>query len=66
MSRDINTISHIFIKNDLYNYIKFKKKNGYIYEIKDTSYNIKQLNSTNLYLKSKGYDLVLLDELLKE
>ena len=61
-----NTISPIIIKKDLYSYIKLKKENGYIYKIVINQFNIKQLNSTILYLKGKGYNIISTDKLLKE
>lgn len=65
-SSKVNTISPIFISNNLYDYMKNEKKSGLIYQVFDNSYNIKELNSTLLYLKDKGYNLVLLEDLLKE
>lgn len=62
----INTIKPELIDKELYNYLKNNKKNGFIYEIKVNSNNIKQLNSSLIYLKSKGYSIVTIDELLKE
>ena len=62
----INTIKPILINSNLYNYIKYNKKNGFIYEIKITKENIKELNSTLIYLKQKGYKIISLEELLKE
>ena len=61
-----NTIRPIIIKKDLYNYIKLKKENGYIYKIDSNKYNIKQLNSTIIYLKGKDYNIISIDKLLKE
>lgn len=62
----MNTIKPTRIDSNLYNYIKENKKSGYIYRIDSNSYNIKQLNSTIMYLKDKGYNLLSLDDLLKE
>ena len=66
ISFKINTIKPVLINSNLYNYIKYNKKNGYIYEIKITKENIKELNSTLIYLKQKGYKIISLEELLKE
>lgn len=62
----INTIKPETIQKSPYNYLKNNKKNGLIYEIKVNPNNIKQLNSSLLYLKEKGYSIVTIDELLKE
>ena len=62
----INTIKPETIQKSPYNYLKNNKKNGLIYEIKVNPNNIKQLNSSLLYLKEKGYNIVTIDELLKE
>jgi len=62
----INTISPITIEKNLYNYIKQNKENGYIYQIKTNDLNIKELNSTLIYLKQKGYKILNIDKLLKE
>lgn len=62
----INTISPITISSNLYNYIKYKKENGLIYKININDYTIKELNSTIIYLKGKGYNLITLEDLLKE
>ena len=62
----INTIKPKKIEKNLYNYIKKDKKRGLIYEIEVTDNNIKQLNSTLIYLKQKGYQIISLDSLLKE
>lgn len=62
----INTISSIVIEKDLYNYIKNNKEKGNIYEIIPNDLNIKELNSAILYLKQKGYNIVNINELLKE
>ncbi len=62
----INTIKPTIIERDLYNYIKNSNKKGFIYEIKVTKENIKELNSSLIYLKQKGYKIIGLEELLKE
>lgn len=62
----INTIKPVFIKSDLYNYFKNNKKNGFIYEIDVNDFNVKQLNSTIIYLKQRGYNIININELLKE
>ena len=61
-----NTIQPIDIDKNLYEYMKNNKKNGYIYNIKVNDLNIRELNSTIVYLKQKGYDIVDLSVLLKE
>lgn len=62
----VNTIKPKLIEKNLYNYIKENKKNGYIYEIKTNKTNLKQLNSTILYLKQKGYKIPSINKLLQE
>ena len=62
----INTISPVIIEKGLYNYMKTKKENGYIYQVKENDINIKELNSTIIYLKQKGYNILNINELLKE
>lgn len=62
----ISTIRPILIENNLYSYIKLEKKNGFIYQIEVNSFNIKELNSTIIYLKQKGYDILNINELLRE
>ena len=62
----INTIKPKKVEKNIYSYFKTTKENGLIYEINVTKNNIKQLNSTLIYLKEKGYQLKSLDELLKE
>lgn len=61
-----NTIKPELITNNLYNYLKENKTNGLIYEIETNKNNIKELNTTIIYLKQKGYLIQSLDELLKE
>ena len=62
----INTIKPFSINNNLYSYIKNNKKSGSIYQIEVNSNTIKELNTTILYLKQKGYKIVTLDYLLRE
>lgn len=62
----INTIKPKKIENNLYNYLKKDKRQGMIYEINPSTNNIKQLNSSLIYLKQKGYKVISLDDLLKE
>ena len=65
----LNRISTIYpkaISNNLYFTLKNKKINGYIYNIETTDYNIKELNSSIIYLKQKGYKIINLNDLLKE
>jgi len=61
-----NTIKPILVEKNLYNYIKNSKKEGYIYNIKVNDLNIRELNTTIIYLKQKGYNLLNIEELLKE
>ena len=61
-----NTIKPTLIEKNLYNFMKEKKQNGYLYEIKPNKLNIKELNSTIIYLKQKGYKIVNINTLLKE
>ena len=62
----INTIKPKLITTKLYNYLKNNKEKGKIYQIETTKENIKELNSTLLYLKQKGYKIISLNDLLKE
>ncbi len=62
----VNTIIPTLIEKNLYNYMKQNKKEGLIYEIKDTNLNIRELNSTIIYLKQKGYKVKSIDKLLEE
>lgn len=62
----ISTIDPVFIRSNVYNYFKTNKENGLIYEIGVTKNNIKELNSTLLYLNQKGYSVTNLDMLLKQ
>lgn len=62
----INTIKPEIISKDLYNYLKNNKKNGLIYQIEPNYNNVKQLNSSIIYLKEKGYKILTVEDLLKE
>ena len=62
----INTIKPKKIESNLYKYLKKDNKQGSIYEIKTNDNNIKQLNSSLIYLKQKGYKIISLNDLLKE
>lgn len=62
----INTIKPKIITKKLYNYLKNNKEKGKIYQIETTKENIKELNSTLIYLKQKGYKIISLNDLLKE
>lgn len=62
----INTIKPLLIEKNVYSYLKENKKEGLIYQIVLTDNNIKEINSTIIYLKQKGYVVVSLDEMLKE
>lgn len=66
INHKINTISPTVIEKNLYKYIKNNKKEGLIYQIIVNELNIKELNSTIIYLKQKGYYILNIDELLKE
>lgn len=66
INNKINTIKPELIEKNIYNYLKENKKEGTIYQIISNNTNIKELNSTIIYLKQKGYDIVSLDDLLKE
>ena len=54
------------IKNNVFNYFVNNKINGYIYIVKVNDENIKELNSSIMYLKQKGYKILSLDDILKE
>lgn len=62
----ISTINPIFVSRNLYSFIKNNKSNGYIYGIKINKVNIKELNTMLIYLKQKGYNILNIEELLKE
>lgn len=62
----INTIKPELIERDIYNYLKSNKKSGSIYEIKANNNNTKQLNSVLIHLNQKGYEIIKIDNLLKE
>ena len=62
----INTIKPYVIKNNVFNYFVNNKINGYIYMVKVNDENIKELNSSIMYLKQKGYKILSLDDILKE
>ena len=62
----INTIKPFIVSKNLYSFFKYSKENGMIYEIIINKDNIRELNSTLSYLISKGYDIKLIDDLLKE
>lgn len=62
----LSTIKPVIIKTNLYNYLKDNKQNGYIYQINLNKINIKELNSTIIYLKQKGYNVLNINKLLKE
>lgn len=66
INNKINTIKPKLIEKNIYNYLKTNKKEGTIYQITSNETNIKELNSTIIYLKQKGYEIVSLDDLLKE
>ena len=66
LKNNINTIKPYIIEKDLYNFFKNKKRNGYIYQIATNNFNIKELNSSIIYLKQKGYDITNINNLLKE
>lgn len=66
ISNRINTIKPVLIEKNIYNYLKENNKEGLIYQIDLTSSNIKELNSAIIYLKQKGYEIISLDDLLKE
>ena len=66
VSNRISTIKPILIEKNIYNYLKENNKEGLIYQIDLTSSNIKELNSTIIYLKQKGYKIISLEDLLKE
>ena len=62
----INTIKPQLIEKNIYRYLKNNKEKGLIYQIKVNENNIRELNSTIIYLKQKGYKIEKIDDLLKE
>ena len=62
----INTIRPEVIEKNIYNHLKENKIEGLIYQIVLSNSNLRELNSSIIYLKQKGYAIVSLDDLLKE
>lgn len=56
----------IKVEKDLYKTIKKNLDNSVIIDIDINNYNERELSSTISYIKEKGYDILLLSELLKE
>ena len=56
----------LIIKNNLYSEVKKYLDNSIIISIEINNYNLKELSSTIDYIKGKGYEIVKLNELLKE
>ena len=56
----------LIIDKSLYKIVKENITNSIIISIEDNSYNIKELDSTIKYIKSKGYKIVSLDKLISE
>lgn len=66
ISSGINTIKPYFVRSNIFDFFVNSKENGMIYEIGVSDNNIKDLNSVIMYLKQKGYNIVSIDDLLKE
>ena len=62
----INTIRPEVVEKNVYNHFKENKIQGLIYQIVLSNSNLRELNSSIIYLKQKGYAIVSLDDLLKE
>ena len=56
----------LIIKNNLYKEVKSNLDNSIIISIDVNNYNIKELSTTIDYIKSKGYKILLLRDLLSE
>lgn len=62
---DINSIKiKNYIDSDLLLNIKKNLDKGQIYFIKENSFNLNELSSTIKYIKSRGYNIISIDELL--
>ena len=59
-------IPNMVIKNNLYKNIKNNLSNAMMFSIEINSYNEKELSMTIDYIKSKGYNLVPVNKLLRE
>ena len=62
----INTIKPEIINNNVYKFFKDDKEIGKIYQVKVTKTNIKELASSIIYLKQKGYDIKPIAQLLEQ
>ncbi len=62
----INTIKPYVISYNVFDYFVNNKERGLIYMIKYSDNNLSEFKSTILYLKQKGYDILSLDDILKE
>ena len=56
----------LIIKNNLYKEVKSNLDNSIMISIDVNNYNIKELSTTIDYIKSKGYKILLLRDLLSE
>lgn len=64
---NLHTIKpNIVIKNNLYYQVKNNLSNSMVISIEINNYTLKELSTTIKYIKSKGYNLVRLDDLLSE
>lgn len=63
---DMNMIKTNYISNDIFETTKKELENGKIFTYKKINNNINEIIVALNYIKSKGYDIVLLDELLNE
>ena len=63
--KNLNSINMVFaIKENLLNNVKSNIQNGTIFFINENNKNLTELSSTINYIKSKGYNIVSINELL--
>lgn len=63
---DMNMIKTKYISNDIFEITKNELENGKIFAYQKINNNISEIIVALNYIKSKGYNIVLLDELLSE
>ena len=62
----MNMIKTKYISNDIFEITKNELENGKIFAYQKINNNISEIIVALNYIKSKGYNIVLLDELLSE
>lgn len=66
ISAGVNTIKPYIVRDNVFNFFVNSKINGYIYMIDVNRENVKEINSSLIYLRQKGYNVLSLDDILKE